>query len=233
MPALAAKPALMTVALAVGAISVGVLAHSESAMAASLVDIDLTNGVFNNPPGPLNIFYSFENIGGTGVDLTVRGGDENGNSRAVSLDNVGLVQGLGVFGGGGDNTDVDGAGPDERIIFEFSEIVTLLQGTFLNSVGPNIFNDGDEVALSTDAFPAFNPIQASSIPGSNIVSFGGIASNNFVFGPTDIDDDFIISSLQVEVAEAVPTPALLPGLIGMGAAVLRKRRKAAEALETA
>ncbi|MEM7793549.1 MAG: PTPA-CTERM sorting domain-containing protein, partial [Cyanobacteria bacterium P01_C01_bin.118] len=40
--------------------------------------------------------------------------------------------------------------------------------------------------------------------------------------PTPVD----ISDVQFAVLEQVPTPALLPGLIGMGLAVVRKRKQA-------
>jgi hypothetical protein len=75
----------------------------------------------------------------------------------------------------------------------------------------------------------------TSTPSGNVNSFFATVRGNFVFGGDSTpvtDDSFLVSTrftngsftdISIEAAP-VPTPALLPGLVGMGIAALRKRK---------
>lgn len=72
-------------------------------------------------------------------------------------------------------------------------------------------------------------------PGSR--EYGDEVYRQIVFAASCERPDFVeciptpadISDVQFAVLEQVPTPALLPGLIGMGLAAVRKRKQAREA----
>lgn len=58
-----------------------------------------------------------------------------------------------------------------------------------------------------------------------------VLTNRLRFSATGEYGRYAVSEIQVRGSEAapIPTPALLPGLMGMGAAALRKRKQEAEA----
>jgi len=207
----------LTGALFAGTMAVSFVAQTDSAAAISLVDLDLTGANPLITPGS-NVPQLVIPLGNTEVTATITGFANA--ARQVSQN----AAGLGVFGGGGDDPEVDGFGPDETLQVLFSKEVTLT-GISLANVG--FF---DELALFVDG--AF--FDDAFIPGPNIGDTGtgaftlSATGTTFGFTVTDFNDDFLLSGLQVEV---VPTPALLPGLLGLGAAALRKRRKGAAEAE--
>jgi hypothetical protein len=68
----------------------------------------------------------------------------------------------------------------------------------------------------------------SGIDGLRFTSFGGVPGAPFGFGGNHfVMDNFTFN----ESVSAVPTPALLPSLIGMGVAVWRKRNSKPEVVE--
>ena len=88
----------------------------------------------------------------------------------------------------------------------------------------------DDFSLSVDGNSV---LENTDIPGGNGLDTGvGVFDFTSVLAPSgkvwrftapDLDDDFTIASLTIETEE-IPTPALLPGLIGMGVAAFRRRR---------
>jgi hypothetical protein len=119
-----------------------------------------------------------------------------------------------------ENNQIDGLGFDETLNLAFSQKVNLNSATF-SRVGRN-----DDFKLLVDG----DKFIAADIPGGNIFDFG-VGTFNFSPSPTGNlfgftvahrNDDYLLKSVDVT---AVPTPALLPGLIGMGMTALRKKRK--------
>ncbi|NEQ54045.1 MAG: PTPA-CTERM sorting domain-containing protein, partial [Leptolyngbya sp. SIO3F4] len=127
-------------------------------------------------------------------------------------------------------------GPD-FIDFDFgSNFVEVLAVTF-RRVGTNV--PIPEVgAVGNDDFSLFidsnSVISSADIPGGNGLDTG-VGTFNFSplslptgklwrFSTPGLDDDYTIASLTINSdAEPIPTPALLPGLVGIGLASLRKR----------
>jgi hypothetical protein len=118
-----------------------------------------------------------------------------------------------------ENNQVDGLGLDETLNLLFSEQINLLAATFAR-VGTN-----DEFKLLVNG----NQFISADIPGGN---GSDTAIGKFSFSPspvgtlfgftvTDNNDDYFLKSVEFT---PIPTPALLPGLIGMGLAAIRKRK---------
>ncbi|PSN17797.1 hypothetical protein C7271_15835 [filamentous cyanobacterium CCP5] len=63
---------------------------------------------------------------------------------------------------------------------------------------------------------------------NGLVSGSGTARQKFIVDGYEISRETVAFSI-LENTEAIPTPALLPGLVGMGVAALRKRKQEAEA----
>jgi len=98
------------------------------------------------------------------------------------------------------------------------------------SGGQYIFDPTVVLQPNTQYF--FYANQSGTVIGANFTTYlGGSAygsfglNSSFVNGPNS-DASFRLSGTPV--ATAVPTPALLPGLIGMGVAAFRKRRAEAQ-----
>lgn len=109
------------------------------------------------------------------------------------------------------------------VTFQFSDYLAYFSIQFLNfGSSPNpvieLFRDNASVA-------AFTSAQLLGLTGSG---------NYFNFSENAVSSRFnrvVIAGTNVTVDNAayrVPTPALLPGLVGMGVAALRKRKAEAE-----
>ena len=112
--------------------------------------------------------------------------------------------------------------------FSFGNKVPFITG--LKQNGENIFFDLDAGNLGGFINSATNYSFGGSIGGKlrdgsgNIIGAGGsVASFDIGSGPN--------SNRSSITVETIPTPALLPGLIAMGAGVLRKRKAEVEAVE--
>lgn len=134
---------------------------------------------------------------------------------------------------------------------DFFSVGQTSTGTFagLKGSGVTILNDitlpfsGAFDFLKVNAGPTFrvtgfgtNGVQTFN----GLSAFGGNVLGNFIFDgdntpvkPSSFilafdssDGDFANISIKADDAAAVPTPALLPGLVGMGIAALRKRKSA-------
>lgn len=93
-----------------------------------------------------------------------------------------------------------------------------------DNFGLDILINGISTSLTNSDFRSFTPFTISSgfTNGVNVLDFVvqdvGFSSGFRVDGVAGTADS---------VSQAIPTPALLPGLLGMGAAMLRKRKKKA------
>ncbi|MGI0494882.1 PTPA-CTERM sorting domain-containing protein [Alkalinema pantanalense CENA528] len=144
--------------------------------------------------------------------------------------------GLGIWQGGLDSLQVDGLGINEVLNFTFNQTVKIISATF-SRVGVNVPfidpNGKDDFRLLVDG----TEVLAADIPGGNLLDLGtgtysfspSIAQGStFGLGVINRGDDYLLTNLTVET---IPTPAMLPGLIGMGVVVLRKRKGAQAASE--
>lgn len=154
---------------------------------------------------------------------------ENGLSLTVTADptNRNVFQnkkGLGVtidVKGDSDINEVDGNGVAETLILTFSERVKLSSAVF-SRVQRNdqfqLFVDDNLVLNGTQ-----NNFDISGRGHGRRVDFSSmIVGRKFGFFAQQANDDFLLSSVDVT---SVPVPgAVLPGLVGLGTAVVRKKR---------
>ena len=170
---------------------------------------------FAGPPNSVAPSFQFTN-GSLSVIATPQAGNVVRNSL-----------GLGVRNANTDNTDqIDGfttiPAPQftDRLTLTFNQSVKILSATF-RSVGLT-----DDFRLFLDG----SSVLDADIPGGNLFdsdtgtfSFSpSIAYSSVLgFGVTGSNDDYYLSGITVQ---PIPTPALLPGLVGMGIAALSKRK---------
>ncbi len=200
-------------ALAVSTFSTVALATQE-AKAMALFTLDFTDtSLFTRgtvSPGDID-----------GIDLGVVTVDVRGRTRgsnqAQDLSFTG--NGVGIVGHGSNTINgSNGGSSDERFRLDFSK-----QVKFTEIVFGNVNNNGsDDYTLRIDGstFGSAN----TDIPLSGVLSLDTIFGTRFDVEARQNNDNFRITSISGEV---VPTPALLPGLVGLGAAALRRRRQEA------
>lgn len=217
------KKQLLTGALFAGTLAAGVIAQADSVEAAT-VTYDFQ---FNQFPFVTTAPASFTQDGVT-TNVSATGG-----TLLQTLD------GLAVNAPGFTDApfQVDGS---ESISFDFgNQLIKAVSATFrrvgTDVVIPFFGNVGgnDDFDIAVDGNSIFG---SADIPGGNFFDTGvGTftfdaatfpAGKVLTFTAPGFDDDYTLSSLSVET---IPTPALLPGLLGMGAAALRKRKQEAEA----
>jgi hypothetical protein len=153
------------------------------------------------------------------------------NGTADSFSNTGYASGIvspkqAVFNGGG----------------QFAEITSSANFTFNSTYLTAALNNGLNILI--EGYQGTTLLESRSVTvdttsptlfsfnwsGINRLKFnasGGIFIDNPDYGPGEqfVMDNFTFN----ELATPVPTPALLPGLIGLGLGVLRKRKSAAAA----
>ncbi len=195
---------------AITASTFSVLAFSAQEVKAMSFTLDFTdNSVFFGAPSSI----SNVNLGGVNVNVnaTTRGGED---SRLLTFNNAGV----GILGDGIDNISGSaGIDNDEVLELTFSKLVRF---TSINFVG--ITPGSDDFALRIDGtiFGADpTPISSNAF---NFVSPGTDFGALFRIETRDNNDRFRINSISGEV---IPTPALLPGLLGLGVAAWRRRRQ--------
>ncbi|WP_299962296.1 VPLPA-CTERM sorting domain-containing protein [uncultured Roseobacter sp.] len=203
----------------------------------------------NTVPAPS---LSFNDIGGSGVNVTVTADDHNRFNGDLGGESFGVGQysgGLGICSGTvtttgdycrHDDHQVDGGGSgasDEMAIFTFSETVTL------RSVGFSFIGSNDEFDFRMyDPLGQFFASQEPGVgtgPNNEVVySFSQIWTGSiFGIGAQDKNDEFKIKSLTFDFDEPddnpspVPLPAaawmLLAGVGGLGAMKRRNKKRAA------
>jgi len=104
------------------------------------------------------------------------------------------------------------------------------------NAGDTLSFNWDFTLFGTDkdyAFTVYNGVKTDLATATGTGSFSQTFSQpgNFSFGVVDVGDyvgnsPLLISSADYGNATPIPTPALLPGLIGMGVAAWRKRKAA-------
>jgi hypothetical protein len=148
------------------------------------------------------------------------------------------------------NTTINVSGQSPADIFgtpNFETLLGLSQGAFTNQLGLDVY-EGSAIrktltvaageALSFNfSFPVKDAQDVGFVKiGSTLVALGGSPFSytfatggdyDIAIGVADVGDYTNSSKLAISGAaiNAVPTPALLPGLIGFGVAALRKRRQ--------
>jgi hypothetical protein len=138
------------------------------------------------------------------------------------------VAGLGVTGNG--KADINDG---EKLLFQFTKSVELVNAVFSN------IDSNDQYTLWTgntlDSLIKQIKVGTFSGNGELIARFGDVSipdktAKIFQFStvdPTEFapTDDYRLKSITVDDGKptAVPTPAMLPGLVGLGLGVLRRR----------
>lgn len=199
------KKQILTSAFFAGTLAAGIFAQAESAQAASI-----TYNFQAFPPSQAPPSFT---VDGVTVDVSA-------NVGAVSQSSNGLGITTGI---NDDRAEIDEVGPDEALEFDFGDVLIESLVVTFGRVGLN-----DQYQLFADGIS----VGSGDIPGGNIndndqgsLAFSLSApSSVFSFETLNANDDYSIVGFTVETFETIPTPALLPGLLGMGAAALRKRR---------
>jgi hypothetical protein len=127
----------------------------------------------------------------------------------------------------GDSLQTDGLGADETLQLSFNKQISLVSATF-SRVG---FNDDFRLLVNG------NQLVSADIPGGNILD-SGTGTFNFTsfarpnrtgsvlgFTVADNNDDYFLSSIEVE---PVPEPLTILGslsALGMGAVLKKKQQK--------
>jgi hypothetical protein len=98
------------------------------------------------------------------------------------------------------------------------------------------FNAGDSISFNYDfelfgsdldyAFVVNNGVVTKLLGATGAYTKTFTTAGLFGVGTVDVNDGFGASTLSISNADfrAVPTPALLPGLVGLGVSVLRRRK---------
>jgi len=224
-----------TVAMAAVAISTGTVVAADSAQAATFT-FDFRSQAQTPPIFPRQVSFvtQSQTIGLETLSVTATGFTTAPGGAAMFQGTNGLgVVSLGVPN---DSQQIDGMNFLEKLRLTFNPGVRLLSATF-GRVGTN-----DTFNL---AVQGVSKIASLQIPGGLATDAGGTPATNvnfvallskadrtgtfFDFGTNSAQDDYFLSTVTVT---PVPTPALLPGLIALGAGMLRKRKaEAAEAVE--
>jgi hypothetical protein len=119
----------------------------------------------------------------------------------------------------------------ETLRLQFSQIVRLVSVTF-NQL--DNASGGDAASLKIDLNNI--PLNAALfVPPISTIDLATLIPNLdtrsgffFDFSALDSNDDYKISQLVIEYGtDVVPTPALLPGLVGLGLGIIRRRRQKA------
>lgn len=148
----------------------------------------------------------------------------DGNLTATN----GVVSKVGSFGLTSGNSYFDGF--DSSVIrFDFLNPVSAFGLDFIANnadITLSIFDNGDNLieslTLDWTTLPIINGFPSSFIglnAGSNFIAYATIDT------PLNGNELFVDNAIY-QFAAPIPTPALLPGLIGMGIATWRKRRSA-------
>jgi hypothetical protein len=214
------------VAAAVGAIAQPANAISLTATSGQFTGVTGATTIdFEGAPDGSNLPYTEDGISYTGAG-GIRTGFTPGQFRAPL----------------GDNTQYLATLPGSRRTIEASSSQSLNYfGLYWGSVDPfnsiSFFNGNTQVgptfsrAQVADAFAAagFGRLPAGGLNGSTYVNFfanTGESFNRVVFNSRGTAFESDNHAFRV-----VPTPALLPGLIGMGLAALRKRKEVSGATQ--
>jgi len=218
-------------AIVAGVTLASTVATVGQAQAATIFNFD-----FTRPGGTSNVTAPSLNFSRT-IGLETIGVTASGSGQGAANIFQGF-NGLGVLSQGDNSTQIDafpqisgpGIDPLEKIKLVFSPGVRLLAATF-GKVGGD-----DDFSLFVHGNQLFTG-KVPGAPGGNNDSGIGIANfavagtyfipqnsrtgTTFEFGTLNSTDDYFLRGVSVKT---VPAPALLPGLIGLGVAALRKRK---------
>lgn len=153
----------------------------------------------------------------------------------TTLGTIGIPFGSGnIFGAAGtaitvQDLDLKKTGTDTWELASMTSIVDWLTGMD-NSVSFDLvsFNLERTISLVTGT-TAFEADIAGIFRPSNLDGTGGFtAQGRLAFKPGVSSPSGSTFSADITAGEEIPTPALLPGLVGMGVAALRKRKSEEE-----
>lgn len=176
---------------------------------------------FQGTPDSTQSSFVFTN---TGVSVTATG--TAGSSARNVIRNS---SGLGVFGGGGEDPEIDGVGADETLSLSFNQTVRIVSATF-SQVGTDDdfrFLVGSTVLVADEDIPG----------GSGTFNFSSFSAasrtgNLFKFTVPGENDDYQVKSITIETVEAVPEPITMLGAgtaLGFGTffkkSLAKKRKK--------
>jgi hypothetical protein len=199
-----------------GAIAVCVVQSSE----ASAFNL-LTNGGFEDPD--VSVWNLSGNVGrGVGANLASEGSAYVAFSGGNVVPNGRLFQSFSTT-----------PGTSYSLRFDFGKFAVPGFGAGTGSLSVNVEGLGSLLSTSVsdntgeengaELYSSYN-FDFTADNAMTTLYFEDTSSNN------GFNFDIYLDNVAVEAnAEPIPTPALLPGLIGMGAAALRKRKKEAEA----
>jgi hypothetical protein len=206
-----------------------------SAQAATMFNFANGNAIGNYPGVPSLSFSQ----GGIGLTATGSAG-----TPALVVQNN---QGLGVYSSVLDDPQIEANGSNETLKLTFNQTIKIISATF-SRVGSNV-NIPFIGLVGNDSYSLSNGLLAivtnKDIPGGNatdtdtgIETFtaflssaqgtGSVFNFSAPSGGGIFGSDYQLLNLTVE---AVPTPALLPGLLGLGVSLARKRKQQALAAE--
>jgi hypothetical protein len=211
---------IQTKALLMACTALGVASVVQgSAQAATLSTYNLDpSGTFTGPS-----FTVDGSAGGPLLTVSALGGLDVGQNGS----------GTGVSNASGPGSGVNAVVElNETLRLQFASIVRIVSVTFgqLDNAG-----DGEEAALSIDGVPltalstlVFTPPIATVDLATLVPNLATRSGFFFDFSGTDANDTYKIRSVTIEYgADVVPTPALLPGLVGLGLGVIRRRKQQA------
>jgi hypothetical protein len=131
--------------------------------------------------------------------------------------------GLGIDGNG--NLSIN---KGEKIRFQFNQTVKLIDAVFsdVDKDDNYIISTGESAGSLVQQGPA----GTLSTTGESVAKFSVVDPKDkttkiFQFSTYDSTDDYRLKSITVDDGKptAVPTPAMLPGLVGLGLGLLRRR----------
>lgn len=186
------------------------------------------------------LLIDFSGSGGPNVARSMSFGDPDGIFVTATGESQGLFNpnsslrrnvfqngnGLGVTfnTSSAEDNRVDGLGLDETLNLSFLQPVNLIAATFKS------VDRSDEFRLLVNG----EQFVDADIPGrrfNNTFTFTpSPVGTVFGFSVTDWDDDYLLKAIEVT---PVPTPAaVLPALIGMGAAAFRRKKSSTNAADS-
>lgn len=175
-------------------------------------------------------------LGDPVVELTnafSNGSDDSTNFNLSGSDPVGIDElegALGVQLGALDDNPTEGSAIITELLANAGDIFSFDWEFFTND---NLSADYAFVTVLFEANPLAEVFKLATAPtaasGKFSYSFANAGNYKIGIGIVDVGDATGSSGLTISNAnvEAIPTPALLPGLIGLGLGVVRKRKSEA------
>lgn len=147
----------------------------------------------------------FENVIDN-IDLSISSGTYTGSTITLSgtIDNS---NGLGILSSLGDSIQIDGQGPDEVLIFNFSEQVSFVGVEFITDERNDGERNQNDFSLASVSDLQFNTLLDDiRIRNNDFIFDNEFVGTTFAIGASERNDSFTIGSISVI---AVPEPSTL------------------------